>query len=186
MLVGCVECLNRIAAADMQHDIAMLQNRRARLHGHRLLALGISAESSLALPAARAFRRNASLRLAVHQEIDNQKQNRSVLLFFLLRVRVAPATVSPRSMLIRGNLPVFALYTDPGAGSMMLQLVLGGLSGLYVYFRIFHQRARNFFLGKPEQHLPEADVAFQSGSLQQGTKIVGEPSSQAASPAQKP
>ncbi len=48
-----------------------------------------------------------------------------------------------------GNLPVFALYTDPGAGSMMLQLVLGGLSGLYVYFRIFHQRALNFFLGRP-------------------------------------
>ncbi len=86
-----------------------------------------------------------------------------------------------------GNLPVFALYTDPGAGSMMLQLVLGGLSGLYVYFRIFHQRARNFFLGKPEQHLPDANhnVALRSGSLDQSAKVVGEHSSQAANPAQK-
>jgi len=40
-------------------------------------------------------------------------------------------------------------------------------------------------LGKPEQHLSEADVVLQSGSLQQSTKIVGEPSSQAVNPAQK-
>ena len=45
MLVGCVECLNRNAAADMQHDIAMLQKRGPRLHGHRVLALGIGADT---------------------------------------------------------------------------------------------------------------------------------------------
>lgn len=31
-------------------------------------------------------------------------------------------------------------YVDPGAGSMLLQLLLGGLAGLFVFFRIFKQK----------------------------------------------
>ena len=147
MLVGCVECLNRNAAADMQHDIAMLQNRRARLHGHRLLALGISAESSLALPAARAFRRNASLRLAVHQEIDNQKQNRSALLFFLLRVRVAPATVSPRSVL-HGQFAGICVVYGPRGGQHDAATRAGRSIWLVRLFPYLSPKSTKLLLGK--------------------------------------
>ena len=35
---------------------------------------------------------------------------------------------------------VFAFYVDPGSGSMVLQLILGGASGVYVVFRLFKQR----------------------------------------------
>lgn len=31
-------------------------------------------------------------------------------------------------------------YIDPGAGSMLLQLLLGGVAGLFVFFRIFKQK----------------------------------------------
>ena len=33
-----------------------------------------------------------------------------------------------------------AFYVDPGSGSMILQLLLGGVSGLYVIFRLFKQK----------------------------------------------
>ncbi len=36
-------------------------------------------------------------------------------------------------------------YIDPGAGSMILQLLLGGLAGLFVIGRIFRQRISKFF-----------------------------------------
>ena len=36
-------------------------------------------------------------------------------------------------------------YTDPGAGSMLLQLLLGGAAGLFVAFRMFKDRIRRFF-----------------------------------------
>lgn len=39
----------------------------------------------------------------------------------------------------------FAFYVDPGSGSMMLQLLLGGVSGLYVIFRIFKQKILGLF-----------------------------------------
>jgi hypothetical protein len=35
-------------------------------------------------------------------------------------------------------------YTDPGAGSMLLQLLLGGAAGLFVAFRMFKDRIRRF------------------------------------------
>ena len=31
-------------------------------------------------------------------------------------------------------------YVDPGAGSMLLQLLLGGAAGAFVFFRLFKQR----------------------------------------------
>lgn len=44
----------------------------------------------------------------------------------------------------RGNVlqPVsfIAFYVDPGSGSMILQLLLGGVSGIYVIFRLFKQK----------------------------------------------
>ncbi len=36
-------------------------------------------------------------------------------------------------------LPI-AFYVDPGSGSMILQLLLGGVSGIYVIFRLFKQK----------------------------------------------
>lgn len=42
-------------------------------------------------------------------------------------------------------LPSLAFYVDPGSGSMVLQLLLGGVSGLYVIFRIFKQKILGVF-----------------------------------------
>lgn len=36
-------------------------------------------------------------------------------------------------------------YVDPGAGSMLLQLLLGGVAGLFVFARLFKQRILRFF-----------------------------------------
>lgn len=38
-----------------------------------------------------------------------------------------------------------AVYVDPGSGSMMLQLLLGGVSGIYVIFRLFKQKILGLF-----------------------------------------
>ncbi len=37
------------------------------------------------------------------------------------------------------------MYVDPGSGSMVLQILLGGVSGIYVIFRLFKQRILGFF-----------------------------------------
>jgi hypothetical protein len=43
-------------------------------------------------------------------------------------------------------------YVDPGAGSMLLQLVLGGVAGLFVFFRLFKQKIlRLFGFGKDDE-----------------------------------
>ncbi len=43
-------------------------------------------------------------------------------------------------------------YVDPGAGSMLLQLLLGGAAGAFVFFRLFKQRLyRLLGLGKQEK-----------------------------------
>jgi len=51
------------------------------------------------------------------------------------------------------HLSSLAVYVDPGSGSMMLQLLLGGVSGIYVIFRMFKQKILGFFgihSGQPE------------------------------------
>ncbi len=40
--------------------------------------------------------------------------------------------------------PAFA-YIDPGTGSMMLQLMLGGVAGALVVGKLYLHRAREFF-----------------------------------------
>ena len=40
---------------------------------------------------------------------------------------------------------LIAVYVDPGSGSMVLQLLLGGVSGIYVFFRLFKQKILGFF-----------------------------------------
>lgn len=36
-------------------------------------------------------------------------------------------------------------YVDPGAGSMLLQLLLGGVAGLFVFFRLFREKILKLF-----------------------------------------
>ncbi len=43
------------------------------------------------------------------------------------------------------SLPLFPMYVDPGSGSMVLQILLGGVSGIYVIFRLFKQRILGLF-----------------------------------------
>ena len=49
--------------------------------------------------------------------------------------------------------PSFAFaYIDPGAGSMLLQLLLGGVAGLFVFFRLFKQKILKLFgFGKDDE-----------------------------------
>lgn len=60
------------------------------------------------------------------------------------------------SMVVLGVLGAPALaraYTDPGAGSMLLQLLLGGAAGLFVAFRMFKERILRFFgMGKNDKY----------------------------------
>jgi hypothetical protein len=42
-------------------------------------------------------------------------------------------------------LSFLAFYVDPGSGSMILQLLLGGVSGVYVIFRLFKQKILRMF-----------------------------------------
>lgn len=51
-------------------------------------------------------------------------------------------------------LPSMALYVDPGSGSMVLQLLLGGVSGLYVIFRMFKQKILGVFGIRTEEAVP--------------------------------
>ena len=52
-------------------------------------------------------------------------------------------------------LPSFAFYVDPGSGSMVLQLLLGGVSGIYVIFRIFKQKILGLFGIRVEEPVVE-------------------------------
>jgi hypothetical protein len=40
------------------------------------------------------------------------------------------------------------LYTDPGTGTLVLQLLVGAFFGLLFYIRFFTRRARNLFSRK--------------------------------------
>jgi hypothetical protein len=51
-------------------------------------------------------------------------------------------------------LPSIAVYVDPGSGSMVLQLLLGGVSGLYVIFRMFKQKILGIFGIRTEEAVP--------------------------------
>jgi hypothetical protein len=42
------------------------------------------------------------------------------------------------------------LYTDPGSGTLILQLLAAGLFGLLFYLRYFIRRVKGFFLKRDE------------------------------------
>ena len=58
-----------------------------------------------------------------------------------------------------------AVYVDPGSGSMMLQLLLGGVSGIYVFFRLFKQKILGFFGIRTESAEP---ASIQGHSPKEG------------------
>lgn len=45
---------------------------------------------------------------------------------------------------VMASAPAYA-YLDPGTGSMMLQLMLGGVAGALVIGKLYLHRARDFF-----------------------------------------
>ena len=47
-------------------------------------------------------------------------------------------------------------YVDPGSGSMILQLLLGGVSGIYVIFRLFKQKILRMLGIRSETRAPAA------------------------------
>jgi hypothetical protein len=62
-------------------------------------------------------------------------------------------------------LPSPAFYVDPGSGSMVLQLLLGGVSGIYVIFRIFKEKILGFFGIRVEE--PTAASKLQAVSAKE-------------------
>ncbi len=46
-------------------------------------------------------------------------------------------------------------YLDPGSGSMLLQLVLGGVAGLLVLLKLFWRRITDGLLGRRRDALAE-------------------------------
>ncbi len=62
------------------------------------------------------------------------------------------ARLLPLALLVALGAPALAhAYVDPGAGSMLLQLLLGGAAGLFVLFRLFKDKLRGF-LGLRRSH----------------------------------
>ena len=52
------------------------------------------------------------------------------------------------------SLPFF-VYIDPGTGSMLLQLLLGGIAGFWVVFKLWGKRILSFFgKGKKQDDMP--------------------------------
>jgi hypothetical protein len=60
------------------------------------------------------------------------------------------------SSIIQMNIDVFVLaYIDPGSGSMLLQMLLGGVAGVAVAVRMYWHRLRGFF-GPRSKNTPDA------------------------------
>ncbi len=62
-----------------------------------------------------------------------------------------------------------AFYVDPGSGSMVLQLLLGGVGGLYVLLRLFKERIQRLFGIRPAE-AQSPDTAPGSGHNTHNTK----------------
>ncbi|MFQ5739021.1 MAG: hypothetical protein ACE5JX_08390 [Acidobacteriota bacterium] len=49
------------------------------------------------------------------------------------------------------DLKLVLAYLDPGSGSMLLQLLLGGVAGAFVLVKLFWRRITTFFTGEDFQ-----------------------------------
>jgi hypothetical protein len=58
------------------------------------------------------------------------------------------------ALLVMSERQLFA-YVDPGSGSMLLQLLLGGVAGVAVAVRMYWHRLRAFF-GSRSNNTPDA------------------------------
>lgn len=58
------------------------------------------------------------------------------------------------------------LYTDPGTGALILQLLVAAFLGAVFYFRYFTRRARNLFSRKPK------DEGSLDGSAASGVEVT--------------
>jgi len=47
--------------------------------------------------------------------------------------------------------PSLLAYIDPGTGSLILQLLLGGVAGIWVAFKVWGKRIKAFFRGEEKQ-----------------------------------
>lgn len=65
-----------------------------------------------------------------------------------------PLAFSAVFLLAFSAAPAFA-YLDPGTGSMMLQLMLGGVAGALVVGKLYMQRARDFLRNVGRRRRPE-------------------------------
>ncbi len=65
-----------------------------------------------------------------------------------------------------------AMYVDPGSGSMMLQLLLGGVSGIYVIFRMFKQKVLGLFGIQSESPEPASEIPAISAKEEQARRQV--------------
>jgi F0F1-type ATP synthase membrane subunit a len=45
--------------------------------------------------------------------------------------------------------PAYA-YLDPGTGSILIQLLMGGVAGAMVIVKLYWQRVKDFFSSKPQ------------------------------------
>jgi hypothetical protein len=58
-------------------------------------------------------------------------------------------------LLVMTERQLFA-YVDPGSGSMLLQLLLGGVAGVAVAVRMYWHRLRSFFGVRSDNTPPDA------------------------------
>ena len=69
-------------------------------------------------------------------------------------------------------------YIDPGSGSMILQLILGGLAAALVFLKMFWNRVLVFLrIRKPEDVEPRAEASSESdaASFERPLDRAGEP-----------
>lgn len=59
-------------------------------------------------------------------------------------------------MLVLLAAPLYA-YIDPGAGSLLLQLIIGGVAGAFITLKLFWGRLRNRSKGKSESSVAESE-----------------------------
>jgi len=65
-----------------------------------------------------------------------------------------PLALSAVFLGVMASAPAHA-YLDPGTGSMMLQLMLGGVAGAVVIGKLYFRRATDFFRSFGRRRTPE-------------------------------